>query len=223
MSKARAPSQTQRATALLREMIVSNRLPAGSNHLETELATLLGMSRTPVREAAIALEAQGLVEVRPRHGIRVLPISPADMEEIYSILTELESLAAWNLARTRPPAAALAELTGLIDAMDAALDAGDRARWAQADDNFHAALVRLAGNRRLEAVVATMSDQVHRARLVTLYMRPEPRGSNDDHRLLVRAIAAGDADRAREVHRAHRIAAKDMMIALLARHGFAAV
>ena len=102
MTKQRSPSQTQRATALLREMIVSNRLPAGSNHLETELADLLGMSRTPVREAAIALGAQGLVEVRPRHGIRVLPISPADMEEIYSILTELESLAAWNLATAWP-------------------------------------------------------------------------------------------------------------------------
>ncbi|MEQ8817548.1 MAG: GntR family transcriptional regulator [Thalassobaculum sp.] len=223
MTVARAPSQTQRATALLREMIVTNRLPAGSNHLETELADLLGMSRTPVREAAIALEAQGLVEVRPRHGIRVLPISPADMEEIYSILTELESLAAWNLATARPAADRLDGLQRLIDEMDAALDAGDRHRWAEADDAFHGELVRLAGNRRLESVVATMSDQVRRARMVTLFMRPEPRTSNADHRLLVKAIAAGDADAAREIHRSHRIAAKDMMIRLLARHGFAAV
>ncbi len=223
MTKARAPSQTQKATALLREMIVTNRLPPGSSHLETELAALLGMSRTPVREAAIALEAQGLVEVRPRHGVRILPISPADMEEIYSILTELEALAAWKLAEMRPSAAELAELAALIDAMDAALDVGDRAGWARADDDFHTALVQLAGNRRLQSVVATMSDQVRRARLVTLYMRPEPRNSNDDHRLLVKAIAAGDSERARAIHRAHRIAAKNMMIGLLTRHGFAAV
>jgi len=223
MSKARAPSQTQRATMLLREMIVSNRLPPGSNHLETELAELLGMSRTPIREATIALEAQGLVEVRPRHGVRILPISPADMEEIYSILTELESLAAWKLAEARPTADRLAELTAQIDEMDAALDAGDRRRWALADDEFHRTLLRLAGNRRLESIVATMSDQVHRARLVTLTMRPEPRGSNDDHRLLVKAIAAGDAEMAREIHRTHRIAAKELMIRLLAQHGFATV
>lgn len=219
----RAPTQTRRATELLREMIVGNKLSAGSNHLETELAELLGMSRTPVREAAIALEAQGLLEVRPRHGIRVLPIAPADMEEIYSILTELESLAAWNLARARPPARQIDELTGLIDEMDAALDAGDRLRWARADDAFHGTLLRLAGNRRLESIVATMSDQVRRARLVTLFMRPEPRGSNADHRLLVEAIAAGDAESARKIHRHHRIAAKDLMIRLLARHGFATV
>ncbi|GHD44613.1 GntR family transcriptional regulator [Thalassobaculum fulvum] len=223
MTRARPPSQTRRATALLREMIVTNRLPPGSNHLETELAELLGMSRTPVREAAIALEAQGLVEVRPRHGIRVLPVSAADMEEIYSVLTELESLAASNLARSRPPAEALTELTGLVDEMDAALDAGDRPRWAAADDAFHGTLVRLAGNRRLEAIVETMSDQVRRARLVTLFLRPEPRGSNADHRRLIEAIAAGDADAARAIHRAHRIAAKDTMIRLLATHGFAAV
>lgn len=222
-SQSRQPSQTRRAIDLLREMIVGNRLPAGSNHLETELAEMLGMSRTPVREAAIALEAQGLVEVRPRHGIRILPVSAADMAEIYAILTELECLAVWELARARPDSRRLAPLATLVGEMDAALDVGDRPRWARADDAFHGELVRLAGNRRLEHIVATMSDQVRRARLVTLFMRPEPRGSNDDHRRLLAALAAGDAEDARDVHRAHREAARDMLIGLLKTHGFAAV
>lgn len=217
------PSQTQRAIALLREMIISNKLPPGSNHLEIELAAMLGMSRTPVREAAIVLEGQGLVEVIPRHGVRVLPVSPADMEEIYSILTELESLAAHNLAAARPGEETLGGLRRHIAAMEAALDADDRHAWARADDAFHRTLVALAGNKRLQSVVATYSDQAHRARLLTLFMRPAPRRSNDDHRRLVDAIAAGDAELARRIHREHRINAKNLMLSLIATHGFSAV
>jgi len=216
----RSPSQVQRAVTLLRDMIVTNRLPPGSHHLEVELAAMLGMSRTPVREAAIILEGQGLVEVVPRRGVRVLPISPRDMDEIYSVLTELESLAALELARRRPSDADLARLHALIDEMEDALSRDDRTTWADADDRFHELLVALAGNRRLEQVVTAFSDQVRRARLLTLFIRPRPDQSNADHRALVEAIAEGDADRAREIHRDHRMRAKNLMMGLLERHGF---
>lgn len=220
---ARTLSNTQRAVALLRDMIITNKLPPGSNHLESELGEMLGMSRTPVREAAIILEGQGLVEVRPRRGIRVLPISAADMEEIYAILTELESLAAHDVAKRGCAPEDIAELRGYIAEMDEALDADDRQRWAGADDRFHRTLVRLAGNRRLQTIVATYFDQAHRARMLTLYIRPAPRQSNRDHRALVDAIERGDAEEARRIHRAHRITAKTMMIELIANHGFSAV
>ncbi|WP_457939787.1 GntR family transcriptional regulator [Mesorhizobium sp. 10J20-29] len=216
-------SQTQRAVTLLRDMVISNKLAPGSNHLETELAEMLGMSRTPVREAAIILEGQGLVEVRPRRGVRILPILPADMEEIYSILTELESLAAYQVASKNIDTKDLKELRAFIETMETALQADDRQAWARADDLFHRKLINLAGNRRLETIVSTYSDQVHRARLLTLYIRPAPHASNADHRALVDAIASGDADLARNIHRRHRIGAKDLMIKLIASHGFGAV
>ena len=204
-------------------MIVSNRLLPGSNHLEGELAELLGMSRTPVREAAVILANQGLIELKPRRGIRILPISPRDMEEIYSILTELEALAAHDVAKAGIAPADLAELEAYLDRMESALSEEDRPAWAQADDAFHRKLVGLAGNRRLETIVSTYSDQAHRARLLTLFIRPAPHQSNTDHRALVDAIAAGDATRARDIHRAHRIAAKNLMIKLIATHGFGSV
>ncbi len=216
----RTLSQVQRAVTLLRDMIVTNRLPPGSHHLEVELAAMLGMSRTPVREAAIILEGQGLVEVVPRRGVRVLPISPRDMDEIYSVLSELESLAALELARRRPSDADLVRLRESIEEMEDALSRDDRTAWADADDRFHGLLVALAGNRRLEQVVATFSDQVRRARLLTLFIRPCPDQSNADHRALVEAIATGDADRARQIHRDHRRRAKNLMLSLLERHGF---
>lgn len=216
-------SQAQRAAALLRDMIIFNRLPPGSNYLEVELAEMLGMSRTPLREAAVMLEAQGLVELRPRRGVRIRPILVSDMEEIYAILTELESLAAHELAANRPSAEQLAGLGRDIEAMDKALEANDRLAWAKADEKFHSELVELSGNKRLSQIVSMYSAQVHRARLVTLFIRPMPTQSNADHRALVEAIEAGDAERARAIHRDHRVRARNMLVELIKTHGFSAV
>ena len=87
----KALSSSQRAIQALRAKIFAGDLAAGSDHLESELAELLEMSRTPVREAVLTLEGQGLLEMRPRKGVRILPLSPGDMAEIYDVLTQLES------------------------------------------------------------------------------------------------------------------------------------
>ena len=87
-------SLSEQAYRQLRSRIVANVWPPGHQALEQAIALELGMSRTPVREALIRLQKEGLVEVVPRHGMRVLPVSANDMREIYEILTALESMAA---------------------------------------------------------------------------------------------------------------------------------
>lgn len=208
-------SNTQRAVQLMRDMIFNGDLAAGSDHLESELAERLNMSRTPVREAALTLESQGLLELRPRKGIRVLPISPEDMEEIYDILTELECLAARKASQKNYSQDDLIGLAKTIEGMEAAVVAEDRETWAKLDDQFHYELVRLGGNSRVQSVFELMSDQVRRARSVTLFMRPLPLKSNEDHRQLFEAISAGNASNADEIHRSHRQNAKLMMLDLL--------
>lgn len=211
-------SNTQRAVAELREMIFAGELPAGSDHLESELAAHLGMSRTPVREAALLLESQGLVALRPRKGVRILPVSPDDMREIYDVLTELESLAARRAAERGLTDAEIAPLAQAIADMDAALENDALEDWAQADARFHTVLVALGGNSRVQAIVGLMSDQVRRARSVTLFMRPMPMRSNQDHRNVLEAIRGGEAETAAQTHRAHRQNAKEMIVGLLEKH-----
>ena len=121
--------------------------PPGHRALEQEVALALGMSRTPVREALMRLQNEGLVEVIPRHGMRVLPVSPNDMREIYQILTALECMAAELLAQRKPSDKELEPLVAATKAMDKALKAEDLDAWAAADERFHAHLVELAGNR----------------------------------------------------------------------------
>ena len=214
----KALSSSQRAIHELRMRIFSGELAAGSDHLESELAALLEMSRTPVREAVLTLEGQGLLEMRPRKGVRIVPLSPGDMSEIYDVLTELESHAAEQAALAGFAPGDLTILAGAIDDMDTAIAGPDLDAWADADDRFHRELVRLGRNRRIEAIVAMMSDQVRRARMTTLFMRPLPTKSNEDHRRVYQAIRDGDAATARDVHRQHRQDAKTILVDLLGKH-----
>lgn len=211
-------SNSQRALTELRQKIFSGELSAGSDHLESELADLLDMSRTPVREAVLTLEGQGLIELRPRKGVRVLPLSPDDMGDIYDVLTELESHAAERAAAAGHTAQDLSRLAKAIDDMDAAIAAKDLDAWAEADDMFHKELVVLGGNSRIEAIVGMMSDQVRRARSTTLFMRPLPTKSNEDHRVVYQAIRDGDPETARQTHRMHRQHAKEILVELLRKH-----
>ncbi|MEJ6394803.1 GntR family transcriptional regulator [Gymnodinialimonas sp. 2305UL16-5] len=217
--KTKTLSNTHRAAEAIRQRIFSGDLPPGSDHLETELADELGMSRTPVREAVLVLETQGLLTVRPRKGVRILPVSPDDMEEIYEVLTALESLAAGRAAERGYSAEDLADLAQAIDAMDTAIAAKDREAWAKADDAFHRELVRLGGNSRSIEIVDRLADQVRRARLVTLNVRPLPVKSNEDHRAVMEAIARGDAEVAVARHTRHRDEARQVLVALLKRLG----
>ncbi|SNT31357.1 GntR family transcriptional regulator [Tropicimonas sediminicola] len=211
-------SNTQRAVEQLRDLIFSGVLAGGSNHLETELAEMLGMSRTPVREAAVLLEAQGLLELQPRRGVRIQPVSVDDMREIYEVLTELESLAAANAAAAGYSDADLSGLDAAVTAMEESIEADDLETWAKADEMFHRELVRLGKNSRVVTIAAMMSDQVRRARQTTLHMRAMPSRSNEDHRAVLNAIRGGDAVEARRIHREHRERAKNEIIGLLEKY-----
>ncbi len=212
-------SSAERAYRALKKLILGNELPAGSQLLEQEAAERLGMSRTPVREAMIRLEKDGVVEVRPRHGMRVLPVSPDDMREIYQVLTALESAAAEAVARRGATPAEIAGLRAVVANMEAALDRDNLDGWADADKRFHRLLVALTGNQRLQQMVSQLDEQAHRARVLTLRLRPKPVNSVRDHARLVAAIARRDAESARRIHHDHRARAGEMLVDLLDRLG----
>ena len=105
--------------------------------------------------------------------------------------------------------------------MEAALAAGDRAAWARADEGFHLGLAELCGNRRLAGMVMQVWEQSHRARLFTLHQRPLPARSTAEHRRVLEAIAAGEAERARELYRRHRRRSGAELVSLIERSGVA--
>ena len=197
-------SQVDMAYRGMRRRILDNLWAPGFQRLEQEIALELGMSRTPVREALIRLAQEGLVEVIPRRGMRVLPVSPTDMREIYEILTALECMATEILAKRKPSADELAPLVQATQAMGEALDRQDLDAWAAADESFHEQLVRMAGNKMLFDAAMSYWDRAHRARMFTLRLRPAPVHSTKEHMALVERLQQGDAQGAAAANRAHR-------------------
>ena len=188
----------------IKARIIDGRLPPGAKVLEAELALELGLSRTPVREALIRLQSEGFCEPAPPRGLRVAPLSMRDVREINEVLACLEAEAAGRLANRHPGPEEMAQLDAAIAAMDAALEAEDRAAWSEADLRFHRLILELCGNRHLAQTARLFLEKAHRVRLLTTPLRERPVYSNVNHAAVVEAVRRGDAQTALEIHRAHK-------------------
>ena len=211
-------SLVERAYDEVKKKILDNEYYPGYQALEQEIAEDLGVSRTPVREALIRLQHEGLVDLIPRRGMRVVPIVAADMKEIYDVLTSLESMAAELLAQQQPDSATLEPMKKATADMEVALQRDDLDAWAQADERYHRCLIDLCGNRRLANMANTVRDQGHRARMVTLRLREKPVASIDEHQQVLDAIERGDWKTARDVHYQHRKRASDELTNILEKY-----
>jgi DNA-binding GntR family transcriptional regulator len=200
----RGATSTEMAYRALRQKIIDSELTPGSYLLEQQLVLMLGLSRTPIREALIRLQMEGLVQIVPRHGIRIVPTSLSDIKHIYEVLVSLESTAAGLIAARED--ADLSTLEAACTQMTSALEQGDMKAWVAADEFFHAELVRLGGNARLAQVVMNCRDQVHRVRRFTQTVKPHPRpaDSTAEHYAMIEAMRRGDAAAASALYREHR-------------------
>jgi DNA-binding GntR family transcriptional regulator len=150
--------------------------------------------------------------------MRVLSLSTADMRETYEVLTALESMAAELVARQRLGTDQIAPMAQAMEEMEKALSADDLDAWARADEQFHAHLVELAGNRTLKAAVMNHWDRTHRARMFSLRLRPKPVQSTKEHRALLKRLRAGDAEGAAREYRAHRERASRELLAIFEQY-----
>jgi len=192
---------TQRAAAEIRELIFSGELVADSNHLESELADRLGISRTPVREATLMLQASGLLEVQPRKGVRISAITVEDINEISFVLSELKCLAVRLAAERGYSEEELKPVSIRIDALEEAKNNNQKETWARAKINLLEVLVDLSGNKRIAEVVTRYSDQLRRVWRIVIRMDTIPEHSIAAYRDLYSAILAGDASSADKILR----------------------
>ena len=137
------------------------------------------------------------------------------MLEIYEVLTAVESMAVEILAQLPEDERQLEDIEAALDDMDHALTDGDLEDWAKADDAFHRSLVIGCGNQRLADIALRLRDQGHRARLLTLRLRPRPVRSNEEHRRVLESIRSGDWKEARDMHYEHRKNSARILLELL--------
>ena len=217
----RRGSLVDEAYAALKAAIRSTEFPPGYQGSEQEIAVRLGMSRTPVHEAIIRLQVEGLVRVLSKRGVLICPLALDDVREIYEVIIAVEAMAAELLAglSTEHRTSAADELEAATAAMEQGLAQDDLAAWAEADDAFHRLLVERCGNGRLLRIAQTVTDQAHRARMLTLRLRSRPTRSARAHRALIEAIRSGEPGEAHRRARAHRVSARDELLPLIEKVG----
>jgi DNA-binding GntR family transcriptional regulator len=205
---------TEQTVARLRTFILQGELEPGSRLQEVELATQLGVSRTPVREALRVLFSEGLVEVLPNRGARVARWSITDLEAIYELRGMLESHAAQRAA-TRVVPAQLDELTGLCEQMEGCARRAskhDLLVLGELNGRFHNVILEAAGSDRLSAMLASVVQVSLVMRTFTRYSPEALARSMNHHRELVDAIRAGAPEWAGSVMRSHIIAAGSVLV-----------
>jgi DNA-binding GntR family transcriptional regulator len=206
----------------LKDAILHNTYQPGFQATEVEIAGRLKMSRTPVREALMRLQNEGLIEINPRHGLRVLPMYAADLREIYELLCSVEATAVELLTKRRLPSGSpvFTQLQDINEESLAAVQRGDMFTWAEMDEKFHRLLVENCGNSRIIRVIFNVWDQSHRARMLAAPLRSVPVESYKEHRAVLEAVCRGDDRVAYEIHRAHRYRGMTSILRILEEHHF---
>jgi DNA-binding GntR family transcriptional regulator len=192
----------ERARRTLRAWILSGDLPPGQPVSQVQLARRLGVSRGPLREALRLLQREGLVHHEHNLRARVADVSVPDLDQLYAMRISLESLA---VAISVPllKAADLAQLDELLGAMNAFAQAGEVDAWEEPHREFHAMLVRLAGER-FSRECAGLSDHSERYRRVYIARERHLWETGiREHQAIASAAKAGDVDRAAAATAAH--------------------
>ena len=200
-----APSLAPRALYLdvaerLRQQIFARTLEPGSWIDEMKLATEFGISRTPLREALKVLATEGLVTMKVRRGAYVTEMSREDVAQVYHLLGLLESDAAATVA-----AHATAEQRSELAALHARLEKQVRQRDAffATNEAFHLALLQMAGNRWALQTALDLRKVMKLNRHHSLFKRGRLAESLAEHRALMQAIEAHDAEAASRLMREH--------------------
>lgn len=198
----------------LRERIITLQIRPGEPLAENRIAELMGVSRTPVREAFGKLEQEGLVQLVPDKGAFVTEIDPRIINEIFIARQALEGMAA-RLAALNISDSELAELDGKFREAESAWASSG---WGSAVEEIHVAAIRISRVNLISKIVATFSAQTERFRNIgekgdKLYDEREPIVFSE-HKRIFEAIKRRDPDSAEQAMREHLQNSKNAVIQL---------
>ncbi|MFZ4748040.1 MAG: GntR family transcriptional regulator [Sphingomonas sp.] len=196
---------SEEAYQQLRDRILDGTLKPGGSLIERDLCSQFGISRTPVREALRRLTADGLAEMRPRRSIIVSSFCEEELGEIFELGIVLESFVA-GLAAQKASSADIGELETILADMEGLLQhRGDSESFAYAklDQAFHDRIAQAAHNPRVSQILRQTVSLRLLANLMEHYVPRDFKVSLTQHRMIVQAIAAGDAEWAQTAMGSH--------------------
>jgi DNA-binding GntR family transcriptional regulator len=217
-AKAVGTGAKDRALDYVKSRVLTGEFPGGHLISEGEIAAALGMSRTPVREAFLRLEAEGLLRLYPKRGALIVPVSPDEIREVMEARLVLEQFAAEKIIHlgSATQADSYTRLAAELERQRRAASAGEIGDFLESDRNFHAITIDVSRNSILGDFYGSLRDRQMRMigestlrdslRLATIV---------DEHQTIAEAIRDGDAlavRKAIEIH--HNSTARALGLAL---------
>ncbi|MEH0577465.1 MULTISPECIES: GntR family transcriptional regulator [Streptomyces] len=195
------PPAADRVYAHVKQGVLDRRYEGGTLLTEGELAEAVGVSRTPVREALLRLEVEGLIKLYPKKGALVLPVSAQEIADVVETRLLVEEHAARKAVPA--PAALIERLEELLAKQQEQAAAGDLAGAAVTDRCFHAEIVRSGGNAILSRLYDQLRDRQLRMGVAIMHSHPDRIAKTlTEHEEILQALRSGDAEAAvRIVHR----------------------
>ncbi|MCX4526930.1 MULTISPECIES: GntR family transcriptional regulator [unclassified Streptomyces] len=186
----------------VKQGVLDRRYEGGVLLTEGELADAVGVSRTPVREALLRLETEGLLKLYPKKGALVLPVSAQEIADVIETRLLVEE---FTVRKAVPaPPGLLERLAALVEEQRRHAAGGDLAAVMAADRGFHAEIVRSAGNQILCRLYDQLRDRQLRMGVALLHAHPDRiERSLTEHTEILDALRAGDAQTAAAAVRAH--------------------
>jgi DNA-binding GntR family transcriptional regulator len=200
-----------RALENLRGRILTGELAGGDRLAEVELAGELGMSRTPVRQALLRLAAEGLVEVAPNRGARVIVRSDQELEHVFELRARLEGLAARQSA-TRATPEQIEMLDELAHEIGVYVRKRDMVVVTELNSRFHSTLIEIANSATLATSVAGLMHASVLARTQESFDDAAHERSIAHHIEIVAALRARDGAWAESVMHSHLLSARASLL-----------
>ncbi len=200
----------------LRDAVLSGAYPSGAQLRQDALAAQFGVSRIPVREALLQLEAEGLVQIVPHKGAVVSGLSKAEIDDVFALRILLEVRLLRSSAPLLTPAD-FAELDRLQNAFGEAIRRKDAARWGVLNAELHMALYRRADLPRTAAVVANLLTASERYTRIQLSGRAAWRRAEAEHGQLIELCRRGDLEAACTQLEQHIAAVHNDLSAMMSR------
>jgi DNA-binding GntR family transcriptional regulator len=160
LSLVSGPSLREQARQVIRGLIITGQMQSDQLYSVPRLATELGVSATPVREALLDLAREGLLEPVRNRGFRVVSLSSNELNDIFAIRMLLEVPSVAEIARAGLTPARIEQLHDLAGATKRAADDGNLIEFLEADRKFHVGLIATLGNKPLADLVETLRDRV---------------------------------------------------------------
>jgi len=196
---------------VIRGAILNGEMKPGQTLTESKLASELGVSRAPVREALRILNIEGLVETVPYHGTTVRSLSTHDIEELYSMRSALETFAVKQIIAQANPEH-IRKLRGLYSGMEQAGKAKDIKQVNHIDRVFHDELISMSNHSLLESLWQMVAMRVRQVMALTNRRNSDLTQVARNHIPIIEAIEAGNVEEALALLEQHIASAGDLIV-----------